>query len=216
MTTRQFKISSVPSPESGSGIIVFDGVEIFNGAFPNVSETDVLIAGSVDITNPVDGSDIIKSVSITVTSGVNVYVGLFEWNYSVIQNPAFTPEQRAAYNNPTTTTEQRLAIFEAVANPSFSSADLDIFASTDPADNPIKYELLYNHKCFMQIQDEATYSFGGDTSYCNRTNVLLNGVTPPNADTNYPIAMTAGDVLTFDTIIFASNIGQQPPEEFTL
>mgnify|MGYP003352811740 FL=1 len=63
------------------------------------------------------------------------------------------------------------------------------------------------------MQDPSVFAYGltEQLSICNRTNVLLNGVTPPDADTNIPVLMNAGDVLTFDTIIFASNFSAVMP-----
>lgn len=208
MATRQYKLMGDPFTADTTATVVFDGVEIFNGTFnggPDEPEV-VMATGNLDITNPADGSNITKSVSITVSSG-SVLVGMFEWNYASILNPAINAGQQAILEDKNSTKAERIAIFEAVANPPFSSADLAVLASTDPADKPIQYELLYTHNCLLYVQDPSMLNYGltPELCLCNRTNVLLNGVTPPDANTNIPVQMTAGDVLTFDTIIFASN-----------
>lgn len=219
MTTRQFNLIGNLF-QSATAVITIGGVEVFNGALTgNIAEQEVVIAvGELDITDPSDGSDILKPVSIIITSGAVGGIGMFQWNYGKTLNMAYNPEQLEIVNNPASTPEQLFEVFEAVANPPFSPADLDIFASTDPADNPIKYALLYEHKCFPEIQDPSSFAYGVSTEDidCNRSNAVLNG-TPYTAEPLYfAIPMTTGDVLTFDTNIFASNIEAQMPPEFTL
>jgi hypothetical protein len=77
---------------------------------------------------------------------------------------------------------------------------------------------LYEHQCFTYIQDPASFAYGltSELCYCNRTDVLLDGVTPPDVTTNVPINVQAGQVLTFNTIVFASNVSAQPPTGYTL
>lgn len=207
MTTRQYKLIGDPLEANVAATVVFDGVEIFNGTFsggPDEPEV-AMITGSLDIVDPADGSNLVKSVSVTVSSG-RALVGMFQWNYARIINPAYTPEQLAIIQDPASTLSQRHTIFEAVANPPFSSADLALIESTDPADDQIKRDLYVVHKCLPYIADDSVYAYGPipDLNFTNRTNVLLNGVTPPEGNTNVPILMVAGDVLTFDTIVFAT------------
>lgn len=213
MTTRQYKLMGDPITAGTAGTVTINGIEVFNGEFEGGPLTpEVAIdTGTFDIVNPADGSNIILPVTVTVTQGW-VQVGMFEWNYAMIINPAYTPEQLAIVTDPSSTPEQRFAVYEAVANPPFSSADLAIFASTDPADDPIKYALVYEHQALPYVQDPASFAYGttSELCYCNRTNVLLDGVTPPNATTNIPIDVQAGQVLTFNTIVFASNITANP------
>lgn len=203
-----------PAENGVTAVITIDGIEVFNGVLtggPNDPEV-VTAVGSLDVVNPVDGSDIVKPVTITVTSG-NVSIGMFKWNYAQITNPAYTPEQLAIVSDPTSTFEQKLVVFEAVANPPFSSADLAVFASTDPADDPIKFALLYEHQALPTIQDPTVFAYGitQEDFDCNRSNAVLNGTPIVDQPLYYAIIMTTGDVLTFDTNIFASNVTAQYP-----
>ena len=212
MTTRQFNLMGDPAENGVTAVITIDGIEVFNGVLtggPNEPEV-VTAIGSLDVVNPVDGSDIVKPVTITVTSG-NVSIGMFKWNYAQITNPAYTPAQLEIVNNPASTPEQLVEVFEAVANPPFNSADLAIIASTDPADAPIRYALFYDHKCFPKIQDPSSFAYGvtEEDFDCNRYNAVLNGDPVVDQPLYFGISMSSGDVLTFDTKIFASNIGEQ-------
>lgn len=214
MTTRQFNLMGDPRVEGVTALITIDGIEVFNGTLtggPNEPEV-VTAIGTLDVVDPVDGSDIIKPVSITIISG-SVGVGMFRWNYGQVLNTAYNPAQLEIVNNPASTPAQLFEVFEAVANPPFNSAELAIIASTDPADDPIKHALFYEHKCFPGISDPSNFAYGAteEDSSCNRYNAVLNG-TPYTAEPLYfDIQMTTGDVLTFDTKIFASNIGEQYP-----
>ena len=218
MTTRQFNLMG-DLFQSTTAIITIGGVEVFNGALTgDIAEQEIVVAaGNLDIINPVDGSDIVKAVSITVVSGL-VSIGMFRWDYGMSQNTTYTQPQMDIVNNPASTPEQLFEVFNAVATPPFSSADLDIFTSTDPADNLIKYALIYEHKCLPYIQDPEEFSYGvTESDYdCNRSNAVLNGTPYTEQPLYFGITMTTGDVLTFDTNIFASNIGAQMPPGFTI
>jgi len=58
------------------------------------------------------------------------------------------------------------------------------------------------------VQDSTQFAYGLDPEVCacSRTNVLLNGVEPPGANTHVGISISTGDVFTADFMVFASNI----------
>lgn len=207
MTTRQFKLMGDPLVEGVTGIVTIDGVEVFNGTFtggPDEPEVE-MCTGSIDIIDPTDGSFTFKPVSITVVSG-RVLLGMFKWNYAIIPNPVYTPEQLAILSNPASTFSQRLEIYNLCASPAFNSAELALLQSTDPADYNLKIELLFNHNATPNVTSlsEFSYSQVSPTNTSDRINVLLNGGPAPDAETNLPVPMNTGDVLTFDTKIHPS------------
>ena len=68
-----------------------------------------------------------------------------------------------------------------------------------PDSNPPKYQ-----------QNPDTFVFGltDEDCNCNRRNELINGQPAPTAGTCWPMLVVAGDVITFETKIFA---GPPPP-----
>jgi len=209
MTTRQFKLNGPLIAPGSTGVITMNGTQVFNGAFTGDGTlVETVATGSVNINDALatDGR-IIVPVSITVTQG-STHAALFEWDHGPQFNPVYSAEQKAVIESPETTPAQRLAIYEILAVPPLSDAEKAMLLSTDPATRPSRTAILAQHGLSPVIQNPAKFGYGIDIqdSLCNRTNVRLNGLEPAGSDSNVGIAMTAGDVLTADLIVFASNI----------
>lgn len=215
MTIRQFKLLGQQS--TGTGTIAMNGTPVFEGAFltldqhidPNNGSTiEWISTGSVYIDNALAiNKHIIVPVSITVTSG-QIAVALFEWNYAMAKNPVYSEEQWAVVTDLGSTAAQRLAIYEVVAVPPLTDADKIMLLTTGPEDKSARNTIINTHGLTGYVQDSTQFGYGvgPEDSACNRTNVLLNGVEPPRAQTNESIAMNTGDVLTADLMVFASNL----------
>ena len=227
MTIRQFKL--LGHQLNGTGTITMNGTPVFEGAFltpeqhidPNNGSTvEWISTGSVYIDNALANTHrqwrwvlgainqyIMVPVSITVTSG-QIGVALFEWNYAMVENPIYSDEQWAIVTNPRSTAAQRLAIYEIVAVPPLTDADKITLLTTGQVYKAARNTIIKTHGLTNYVQDSTQFAYGltPEDSACNRTNVLLNGVEPPLANTNQSIVMNTGDVLTADLMVFASNL----------
>ena len=211
MTIRQFKlieslgIGYIPS----TGIITMNGTPVFEGTFLNNGTLYELVAnGSVYVDNGLAINNyIIVPMTMTVTSGY-IWVPLFSWNYAMIKNPVYSAEQWAIVTNPESTAAQRLAIYEIVAVPPLTDADKIMLLTTGPDDQAARNTIINTHGLTTYVQDSTQFAYGLDPEVdaCNRTNVLLNGVEPPGANTNQGIRMITGDVFTANFMVFASNL----------
>ena len=211
MTIRQFKLIEslglgyIPS----TGTIAMNGTPVFEGTFLNDGTLNELVAnGSVYVDNGLAINNyIMVSMTMTVTSG-NIWVPLFQWNYNMIKNPVYSAEQWAIVTNPESTAAQRLAIYEIVAVPPLTDADKIMLLTTGPDDQAARNTIINTHGLTTYVQDSTQFAYGLDPEVCacNRTNVLLNGVEPPGANTNQGIQMITGDVFTANFMVFASNL----------
>ena len=215
MTIRQFKLLGQQSASTGT--ITINGTPVFEGAFlildqhidlNNGSTVEWISTGSVYIDNALAINQyIMVPVSITVSSG-QIGVAQFEWNYAMVENPIYSEEQWAIVINPESTAAQRLAIYEIVAVPPLTDADKIMLLTTGPDDQAARNTIINTHGLTNYVQDSTQFEWAltPEDSACNRTNVLLNGVEPPLANTNQSIVMNTGDVLTADLMVFASNL----------
>lgn len=207
MTIRQFKFTG--SNNDATGTITLNGTQVLNGAFTGDSTSgSVIFADSIDVDDALAvNQEILLPTVITVNSG-SIYVALTEWNYAIVPNPVYTPEQLAVINDPATTNPERLAIVEQVANPPLSDAEKTFLLSTDPADGSEQMQILKNHNASFEIQSPSVFDWGltSEEDACNRTNVLLDGVEPAGANTNVGLLVSEGQTLTYDSIVFASNV----------
>ena len=211
MTIRQFKlieslgIGYVPS----TGTITMNGTPVFEGTFLNNGTLNELIAnGSVYVDNALAINNyIMVPMTMTVTSG-EIWVPLFQWNYAQVKNPIYSDEQWAIVTNPESTAAQRLAIYEIVAVPPLTDADKIMLLTTGPDDAASRNTIINTHGLTTYVQDSTQFGYGLDPEVCdcNRTNVLVNGVEPPGANTNQGIPISPGDVFTATFMVFASNL----------
>ena len=215
MTIRQFKLLGQQSASTGT--ITINGTPVFEGAFlildqhidlNNGSTVEWISTGSVYIDNALAINQyIMVPMTMTVTSG-QIGVALFEWNYAMVENPIYSEEQWAVVTNSESTAAQRLAIYEIVAVPPLTDADKIMLLTTGPDDQAARNTIIKTHGLTNYVQDSTQFEWAltPEDSACNRTNVLLNGVEPPLANTNQSIVMNTGDVLTADLMVFASNL----------
>ena len=206
MAIRQFKLNGPLVTPGSTGTIAMNGTQVFNGAFTgNGTLVETIAAGSVDVDNALASANVITvTTSITVTTGA-IYCALFEWNYAPVPNPVYSAEQLAILTDPASTTQQRVAIYTAVAQPPLSEAETTILNQGTSLE---ARAILVQHNLTAYLQSASQYTWGltQELCECNRTNVLINGVAPVGADTTVGILMTAGDVMTATELVFPSNL----------
>jgi hypothetical protein len=208
MTMRQFELTgNHNSATPSTGIITINEIEVFNGSFIGpLGPYETIASGSVDIDNALASNNRVSvPTSVTVTSG-SMYVALAKWNYGPTTNPVYTTEQIATLGDPATTNEAKLAIYQTVAVPPLSTADEAMLLSTDPADYAAQQAIKVSHNLTIYIQDPATMTWGLDEAdcACNRTDVLINGVACPGGNSHVGVLVNAGDVLTYNSIVFTT------------
>jgi len=210
MTIRQFKFTGSNNTDA-TGTITINGTEVFNGTFLGtdiLGQNEIIATGSVDIDNALAANTRISvPTSVTVSNG-EIFVALTKWDYIPQPNPVYSAEQLATLSNPATTQTERLAIYQTVAAPPLSPADEAMLSSTDPADKPVRLAVLVAHNLTTYVQESTQFGYGQtpEEAACNRTDVLLNGSPVTGSDTNTGILVETGDVLTYNSIVFASNI----------
>jgi hypothetical protein len=210
MTIRQFKFTG-SNNNNAVGTITINGNQVFNGPFLGTeldSQDEITATGSVDIDNSLAVENRITAPTVITVSEGEICVALTQWDYLPIANPAYSAEQFAILNTPETPRADRVAIYNAVAVPPLSVADEAMLFSTDPEDQPAQQAVLVAHNLTKYVQLSTNFGFGATAadSACNRTNVLLNGSPVAEGNTNAGILIQSGDVLTYNSIVFASNI----------
>lgn len=209
MTIRQFKFTGSNNAADSAGTISINGNTVFSGPFTGEGiNGEIIASGSVDIDNALAVNNQISAPTVVTVTAGSIFVALTQWDYAQGNNPVFTPEQIVILDNPATTREEALVIYQPVAVPPLSTVDEAMLLSTDPEDAEARRAVLTAHNLLTRIQDPAIFAYGSTPAYaqCNRANVLLNGVEPPGANTNVGILVQAGDVLTYNSIVYSSAI----------
>lgn len=207
MTTRLFRFIGAVEPGS-TGVITLNGVEVWNGAFTGSEASNSITAtGNIDLNDASAIGNVINvPTTVTVTSG-SLYVTLTKWNYGLVPNPVFSPEQFATLSTPGVLRSTAVAIYEATAVPPLSSEDVTMLMGNDPVDNEVREEIKIEHNITLYVTDPNEFVTGVTPAMaaCNRANVLLDGVEPPGANTSVGIYMVEGSTMTYDSLVWVSN-----------
>jgi hypothetical protein len=190
--------------------VTLNSTEIFSGEIPTLDQVSVF-------THPEDQTLIYSAqipmdfagnanVAVTVNNGYvwNEYIKI---NYGEKYNPKYTSEQIAILQNPDTTQNERVAIYETAAEPPFSAEEIALLESTNPADQPAKNAVLSAHGASVTVSTGADeFTFPSAPDY--RPVVYVNGVeqlipAPRLYPGTYAWGVDSGQVFSANVIIIA-------------
>lgn len=157
-----------------------NGVPVFSGQVPTLdAPTPVMIPNMNRSTNLVllcsfemaMSAEGLVPMTVEVTSGA-VLLADAKSNYQMVLNPVYSDEQLAALGRLNITANEKLAIYDSVANPPFSEAEktalLDITASDTDTD-----AILLEHNCQLMVPTGPALEF---TQNDPRHNVVIDDV----------------------------------------
>lgn len=202
MTTRDFILLGERYADPSAGTVVIDGTTVFSGAFngpDNTPATDIATG-----TYTVDDVNVWKSVVVTLVSG-QIDCGFFQWNGIGINNPKYTPEQLAVFSNHSESVAERVAVYTAV-DPTLTAEEISVLNTwPNSAEQSAREAILTSHDLWPMKTDWNQFASSNDgVSPTAMRNVLINGEVPAEGEGSLiPYMMHAGDVLTYETFIFA-------------
>lgn len=202
MTNRDFILLGERYADPSNGTVAIDGTTVFSGNFSGPNDTPA--ADIATGTYLVDDVNVWKPVVVTLVSG-QIDCGFFQWNGVGITNPRYTPEQLAVVVNSSAAVADRVAVFVAV-DPSLSVEEISVLSTwPNSAELSARETIMTAHNLWPSITDWNQYgSFSDGVSPTPMRNVLINGEVPAEGEGSLiPYMMHAGDVLTYETYIFA-------------
>jgi hypothetical protein len=208
MTTRTLKFYGRGYGETPAAIsVIQNGVNVYTGEITtiNAPRTDwpdqvVLFTSetTVDFTGTI-------SMSIEVTNGTVVFAWI-TGNYCSIVNPVYSDAQLEILRSPTSTQEEKIAVYSAVAVPPFSSEELAILETGTALE---KDAVLESHNATATISsgsDEYRDIYAGD----ERSSVEIDGVLQSTPDPRpadqagtWFWSVNQGSVLTYNLNVSA-------------
>jgi len=180
MTTRTLKFYGRGYGETPAAISVTqNGVNVYTGEVTtiNAPRTDwpdqvVLFTSetTVDFTGTIP-------MSVEVTNGTVVFAWI-TGNYCMIPNPVYNSAQLEILQSPTSTKEEKIAVYSAVAVPPFSSEELAILETGTALETNA---VLESHNAMVMISsgsDGYSLIYSGD----ERSSVEIDGVLQSTPD----------------------------------
>jgi hypothetical protein len=185
--------------------VQINGNTVFTGEIPTVDQPMNRVPKDqvkiFEFELPVDTVDSVP-VSILFTGEEAVYVLQVLANYVLIKNSVYTQEQWDIVSNPDSTLSEKLPIFESVANPPLTSADILVLQNGTPEEKTL---VLTEHNLKLRISGPDLY--GPLTSPQSKTNVVINGfaVEPGNeplGEWGWPVMLDNGTgTMTLDLLM---------------
>ena len=159
---------------TANGVSIFSGtVTTQNQPVPSMPNPDLVSVALFTMTVDTAFSGTIP-MTCEVTSGTIIF-SVVRANYMLLANPIYSAEQIAILNNPSTTAEQRNAIYVAApAVPPLSEADIALIQGPDTsADQYLAVLTAHN----IQNTVNGGVDAFGLVSYADpRTNVYIDGI----------------------------------------
>lgn len=170
----------------------FNGTQVFSGVIPTIESSDVNRQPSDQSMLFSFETDVPTGYTYPVVleiTGADTFFSDILVNYCGQPNPVYTTEQYNTLNTIGTPVDEKLAIWEPLANPPLSQADIDLLSTTDEAGYPARNACLAAHGLALQVTTGADgYLSAAFTGDC-RSNVVVTGasyVSPPPPDTRNP------------------------------
>jgi hypothetical protein len=185
--------------------VQIDGNTVFTGEIPTanqpINRTSSYQIKIFELELPLDTVGSVLT-SILFTGADTVYVEQVLANYVPVNNPVYTEEQAEILNDPTTTTEEKLSIWEPLANPPLTSADILVLQNGTPEEKTL---VLTEHNLELLISGPDLY--GSLTPPQTKTNVVINGVAveplnEPPGEWGWEVTLNNGTgTMTFDLLM---------------
>jgi hypothetical protein len=193
-----------------SATVSYNGNTVFSGTIPTLDQAQVFVISSEQVTIFTFEIDISTAgtfpLIINVTGGNTVYIEQVLSNYMPVQNPVYSASDWAIVTDPASTSAQKLAVFEPLAVPPLSEADIAVLeqGTTGP-----------EARAVLAAHGISYFVSSGATSYLPisvpqaKSNVVINGTsftsyTPPAGEFGWEVPIVSGTgTLACDLVVTA-------------
>jgi len=181
-----------------SATVSYNGNTVFSGTIPTLDQAQVFVISSEQVTIFTFEIDISTAgtfpLIINVTGGNTVYIEQVLSNYMPLQNPVYNASDWAIVTDPASTSAQKLAVFEPLAVPPLSEAD--IAELEQGTTGPLAQAVLAAHGLSFFVSSGAT-GYTQISAAQSKSNVVINGTsftayTPPSGEFGWDIPIVSG------------------------
>ena len=172
-------------PDTTEITVTFQGQTVFSGPVPTF--LGILPPEEIPVLFSINDLDVTDqgSFAVTVTpTAQEVIVSKVLANYTLIINPIYSWEQWEIITD-SSKQEQALAIISSLANPPFTDAEIEILVNPDSTQQE-RDAILEAHGVSYTVSTGPTGFSDDFWDGDSRTNVTINGETPPEPPTPRP------------------------------
>ena len=181
-----------------SANVSYNGNTVFSGTIPTLDQAQPLSLPSEQVTIFTFEIDLSTAgtfpLIINVTGGNLVYIEQVLSNYMPEQNPVYSASDWAIVTDPASTSAQKLAVFEPLAVPPLSEAD--IAELEQGTTGPLAQAVLAAHGLSLIVSSGAT-SYLPISLPPAKSNIVINGSSvtpgnPPSGEWGWEVPIVSG------------------------
>lgn len=181
-----------------SATVSYNGATVFSGTIPTLDQAQILVVSSEQVTIFTFEIDVSTAgtfpLIINVTGGNTVYIEQVLSNYMTVQNPVYSASDWAIVTDPASTSAQKLAVFEPLAVPPLSEADIAVLEQGTTG--PEAQAVLATHGLSLYVSSGAT-TYLPISPAQSKSNVVINGTgfvpyNPPSGEWGWDIPIVSG------------------------
>lgn len=181
-----------------SANVSYNGNTVFSGTIPTLDQAQILVLPTEQVTIFTFEIDVSTAgtfpLIINVTGGNTVYIEQVLSNYMPVPNPVYSASDFSIVTDPNSTSAQKLAVFEPLAVPPLSAADIAVLQQN--VTTPEAQAVLAAHGLSFFVSTGAT-SYLPISLPQAKSNVIINGSnqqpgnTPPG-EWGYQVPIVSG------------------------
>ena len=181
-----------------SANVSYNGATVFSGTIPTLDQAQVFFIPSEQVTIFTFEIDVSTAGTfpfiISVTGGNTVYIEQVLSNYMPVHNPVYNRSDWTIVTDPASTSAQKLAVFEPLAVPPLSEADIAVLQQG--TESPEAQAVLAAHGLSYFVSSGAD-NYWEISSPQSKSNVLINGssftpVNPPAGEWGWEVPVVSG------------------------
>ena len=190
--------------------VSYNGATVFSGTIPTLDQAQVLVLPTDQVTIFTFEIDVTTAgtfpLIINVTGGNTVYIEQVLSNYMPVRNPVYSASDWTIVTDPASTSAQKLAVFEPLAVPPLSEADIAVLEQGTLG--PEAQVVLAAHGLSFFVSSGATTYLPISLPQA-KSNVVINGTSltpgnPPPGEWGWQVPIVSGTgTLACDLVVTA-------------
>jgi hypothetical protein len=181
-----------------SATVSYNGATVFSGTIPTLDQAQVFVTPTEQVAIFTFEIDVTTAgtfpLIINVTGGNTVYIEQVLSNYMPVHNPVYTASGWAIITDPASTSAQKLAVFEPLAVPPLSEADIAVLEQGTTS--PEATAVLAAHGLSYYVSGGAD-NYAQISSAQSKSNVVINGssfapYSPPSGEWGWQVPIVSG------------------------
>lgn len=180
-----------------SANVSYNGATVFSGTIPTLNQPQILLTHGEQVVICTFEIDMAATgtfpLTINLTGGHAAFIEWVSSNYMPVPNPVYSASDWAIIQNPNSTVAQKLSVFESLATPPLSEADITVLEQGHLS--PEAQAVLATHGISRFLSSGGTYESIAPAQA--KSNVIINGATvapgsTPPGEWGWVVPITSG------------------------